>query len=766
MVPSSEMTSYAAPSTSAVMRRLFGGAGDVLATLASRDQGRWLFVVPDPRGFEVIHKPWTQEISHAFAETQGALEDEAVLGGTPVVLSAGRTTDVTRHLATGEYRRLVGFMPVEDEEANLAGPGSARLCSEKVADALAHHLPKRGSATLLVQQAFLSSSQFAVARRTLEAAGSISDVVELGAVGGDLGLHTQIEMAVIRFVRDANQQTRFTRLSKAGERQFVDALDQLARAQDLTRGAFSTALAPGAPWTAARNDPVRTQVAARLAQFSVRLGDIAVLRLGLHPVAVRLADDAQVTVPLLNGIDVKDDLTPAAELAKSVAVSHDEFARHALMPRDIVGRTIGARSQWQLVPEAYGDVVPASTVIVIGVRPESPVPPEFVVAYLRSEQANRLLAVDHGPGGLTRLRVKDLAELLVPVPGLDRVKLATLSHEIERALGSVTLLRNRLTGGLDAAFDARDRVELTRALEELSVPAAPIAKAFDRTEDLLHRCQAVYPYPVARAVRAYVTALDDRDRYDALLDTAEALVMTLGLVGLAWCTERQVDTPAFQQWRQGVQRGGPSYGVWLGVARDAAQCMAEVSENLSGYADALKTTDRRSLHATCNKLVEERNAARHGSPPRSRLKEHSARLQQFDPVLRLVLEQSGFLARLEWVVPRQHVPLPSGQFLVTAHRVMGDHPDFEFTRREEAAARPHDALWIRPDDVTAHLALAPFVGPRICPECGNEEIYYVNKLKNNAVSYKSFDRGHEDKDAGAFAAMSALLEQGPVDRAG
>jgi len=116
------MDALATPRTSGVLRRVFGSAGDVLSVLAGHDDSEWLLIIPDPRGFEIIHKPWSRRRASVGWDGDGVTEED-VLGGSPVVLSAGRASDAVKLLSDGDYRRVVGLMPIEDEDERLAGPG-------------------------------------------------------------------------------------------------------------------------------------------------------------------------------------------------------------------------------------------------------------------------------------------------------------------------------------------------------------------------------------------------------------------------------------------------------------------------------------------------------------------------------------------------------------------------------------------------------------------------------------------------------------------
>jgi hypothetical protein len=144
-----------------------------------------------------------------------------------------------------------------------------------------------------------------------------------------------------------------------------------------------------------------------------------------------------------------------------------------------------------------------------------------------------------------------------------------------------------------------------------------------------------------------------------------------------------------------------------------------------------------------NFLRLERNRPAHFDRPQTQ-EEAELRAARCGPHLEQALRKAELLRNMPWlaIVSVKYRP-KKREFDITAHRVMGDHPDFEpcgFTWTVPVAS---DALYVL--RAGKPVALSPFAASAFCIQCLRKEICYTQKLTSNRgpAILKSFDRGHE-----------------------
>ena len=396
-------------------------------------------------------------------------------------------------------------------------------------------------------------------------------------------------------------------------------------------------------------------------------------------------------------------------------------------------------------------------------------PPNYLAGYLGSALAQRLLA-PAARGTIPRIRPESLRDLPVPVPGLEAPTIFHAVQRIDEAVAASATIAAELTATRDALFDAASPVDMATALTDAANAARAISAALARQSDPAGRLRDVLPYPVARALRTWKITENPKDRYEAMLGIAEAVAVTLGVIGLAWCRHTGVEPDVRRQWVRAVHTSGVSLGHWVDVAEHAAIAARQVGDHAGGFADALRTRrGNRGLLPDLRPLVTERNDARHGGAgPRSRA-EAQDRLQRYELNLNGVIDQLSFLAgtpfRLVESITRDHA---TGLYAARTLRLVGDHPDFE----PETIPTPDglfDGLVYVEFDTDRLLNLDPFCVWSDCPQCLRPEVYYLDRIRNDRTArFRSFDRGHlHESDAAAetlhrsgFSRLPEIGDQG------
>jgi type I restriction enzyme M protein len=358
--------------------------------------------------------------------------------------------------------------------------------------------------------------------------------------------------------------------------------------------------------------------------------------------------------------------------------------------------------------------------------------------------------------------VSQLAVLPIPIPaGLSPHGIEEQLADLDSAIEATLSLLSDLEATRDGRFTASDSDELADRLRDSAETGRVFLGVVDRVQDPAARLRDTLPYPIARAIRAHDIAGDDLQRYEAVLGIAEATAITLGAIGLAWSVETRADIDAQSEWRTKLWRGGVSLGHWIAVANDAARAARSAGDPVGGFANALR--DRRGgrgLRSDLEALVRERNDARHGGAgPRTRA-EALQRISDRSLNLSGLLEGVAFLAGLPfWLVERITLRA-DGMFDVRALRLMGDHPEFEPTVFQSAAALRDGELYVElaPD---RQMALWPSFSWFDCPSCRRPEVYFVDRVQSPTARLKSFDRGHPYASQ-EVAERLAALGLGPV----
>lgn len=285
--------------------------------------------------------------------------------------------------------------------------------------------------------------------------------------------------------------------------------------------------------------------------------------------------------------------------------------------------------------------------------------------------------------------------------------------------------------------------------------STPIAKA--GTEPLpssavLADARRMMPHPVARAIRTLQQANSSKEQYEAVLDAAEILAISVTVTAAAVLRARTGGSvESHESGRRNLSTlrsallagGGATFGTWTNWLEALRRFTASHPDAVPGLSEAFcgdpQATD---LVDHLNTLRTERNRAAHGDRPQS-AGESTLRVTEIRPHLEHALIKAQFLTQLPWLLtiscsyhPRSHT------FDVVAYDVMGDHPDFE--RREFTWPNPvaNDVFYVLGPE--GPVSLSPFVASLFCPQCQQMEVCYAARATKNTgpATLKSFARGH------------------------
>lgn len=269
--------------------------------------------------------------------------------------------------------------------------------------------------------------------------------------------------------------------------------------------------------------------------------------------------------------------------------------------------------------------------------------------------------------------------------------------------------------------------------------------------DELAVARGTLPHPVARSVRVLQQAHVPRDRYDAILDVAEALAITISVTAAAILREQTAGAPgddprvrALATLRSAYTGSGATFGTWTSWLSNLQPLASQRPGMIPGLSEALEVgAGSPGIVDELNRLRLERNRAAHGGRPHT-THEYSARVEELMPRLRAALRRSEFLRQSPWLLTVSSSFQPRSQmFDVVTRRVMGDHPDFEtqnFAWRQPVA---DDMFYVL--GPTGPVLMSPFVASRFCNHCNQVEVCYAYRTgrREGPATFKSFDSGHD-----------------------
>jgi len=260
---------------------------------------------------------------------------------------------------------------------------------------------------------------------------------------------------------------------------------------------------------------------------------------------------------------------------------------------------------------------------------------------------------------------------------------------------------------------------------------------------VLQDTRASLQYPVARAARALQLASSPKDQYEALLDTAEALTITLGITAAGLFRALQLGGQELSGLQAAYVNRGVAQGVWHDVINRLRRYAASNPDVLPGAHDALVDAglEDPGIATDLATLLQERNRAAHGSRPRDR-HEAAARIAELSIPLERALVKARFLVGTTWILTESSSYQPRTQdFKVSALHLMGDHPEFEHHAFTTPDPLPDNACFALGPN--GPFELSPFVVVRYCEFCRQEEIFHADRVQQTkGTSLKSFGRGH------------------------
>lgn len=263
-----------------------------------------------------------------------------------------------------------------------------------------------------------------------------------------------------------------------------------------------------------------------------------------------------------------------------------------------------------------------------------------------------------------------------------------------------------------------------------------------RASKTLSDARSILPYPIARAIRATQLTEDSLEQHQKILDLAEAVSVSLGMVSASWLRDNNPSSPALGMLKEAYLSRGVSQGHWHEVARAAEKSMGQQGQGIPGFVEGNRR-QKTSLGAigALGKLLEERNKSAHGARPHNR-SEAAVRIREIAPFVELAIGRSMYLADSPWIlVENISYRRSDGRWNAQLRRAMGDHPEFDLSTQTLDYPLANDTFYVMAGGRA--LDLTPMLVLRYCDQCRQPEVCYADRVANEGVSLKSFARGHQ-----------------------
>lgn len=391
-------------------------------------------------------------------------------------------------------------------------------------------------ATLAASSAFASSH--AEPRRRLIAAADVCLVAESdGEWAHWLGMHSAYRLSLFCFERRAvgvdPGPSRFLRVPRQAD---TESLTRELRVL-LRQGGGRTdhgyvvreRLDAARPIQYAAFDPLREDRQSALRSLGdVRpLGDLVTIVRGAVNRTVHANALGDAGVPVLAGRDLHAASLADLELTRITRADEDALLRAGDICVAAITRPGERLRVRRIVVDDLPMVADHHLVVLRPVDALTQKQLDFLVEYLRSERAAALLT--HVTTGGPHLRIDQLRELPVPVP--DETLLSALSDLCDTQQ-QLTAWASEVDGAVAGVLaDTTDDSGILQLRSEGQLLRQRVAAA-RQLDDLGYRVRNLFPFPVALPWLRAMTASEDLEGYQGILECAESLTAYLAALSV------------------------------------------------------------------------------------------------------------------------------------------------------------------------------------------------------------------------------------------
>jgi hypothetical protein len=510
-------------------------------------------------------------------------------------------------------------------------------------------------------------------------------------------------------------------------------------------------------WAVSLYDPDLNKLEERLAGIGPTkpLCEVCTIQRG---VSIALHDkNANQGVPLVTRVAQIETPASVSDDVLNVAII-PETERSLLRPGDIVVPAIRGGYPRCVLVQSDVPLVASDHLLILRIS-DGALTSEFLVEYLNSGLARRLIEERYSGSTSPMLTVRSLGSLPVPMLGrpvtLDLREIGNLEAALRHRSDALQLQRQSL-------FDTTSPEAFARAVQDLRRKGEVLSRSLLRADDLSFQVANFYPFPIAYGYRLLASISNSTDLYKEQLRVVENILAFVASVAMSLI--QAADRASVGLDVREVWDGGASPGHWRHII---GKC-CKVLSTYKGHALASSivglhiAAEKRGFGAAVQKLITAKNDFKHDRGPRTE-EEFESATKDIQHTLDTCIKALAFFTEhpvrqvIDFDVTR------TGEVKLRCLALVGDHPGLpqeEIMYRTPLTKRD---LYIAAAGVR-WIPLFPLVVARNCRSCKTRETFFIdkwNRAKGIAMR-KSFERGHEEETDEVVANMSSWLD---VDRA-
>lgn len=469
-------------------------------------------------------------------------------------------------------------------------------------------------------------------------------------------------------------------------------------------------------------------------------------------------------ISLLEARHIRSDGTLSYEDTR-LAVDRKEMRESDqvwLQPDDICIRQIGGWSPGRIfagrVEPQMTPIIASNNVLVLRPREETTEEDtDLALQYLRSESAYQHLSAEYPGDTSIHITVGQLRNLPVPVADEDlRGALRSLTEAAEQferwrqeALDAASSLFDHPT-----AKDGKMHILTTGRRTRQRLRAA------EQQDDLSHRIQTQFPYPIAYRWRTVAASRADLEGYKRVLECAEVLCCYLATIAITTSRATGKEIGYLDHMGERIADGhGTNLGDWVAILREVrdSNSFRKLPDSAPFYEVTRFMPDEEDADKALSSLKDRRDDQAHGRGP-----DGNAVPSAFEEAKEKLLELLGaaeFLSEYPLrYVERTKADVIENRLTYKYREVMGDHPLVPVQEETiDQTTLESESLYIVDRSDGLHL-LRPLLDRRRCPVCGTWSTFYLDSYLDDedACRLKSMEHGHTTTDEGVYKAFQKI----------
>lgn len=570
--------------------------------------------------------------------------------------------------------------------------------------------------------------------------------------------------------------TKFFSIPMSDDTDREDVLDDFERL--LQQGGGETAhgfvhrsqLNPDGTWSYEHLSPERQREIDEIKRLGdvQPLGELFEVKIG-HPFSEDIREKVKQSpdegdIPRIEGRDIRPDGTLSYRDTR-VAVDQGKLGENrqvCLQAGDICVRRVGATHSEgngivaaRVEPHMTTPMIASHNVLVLRSKEETTEEDENVaLQYLRSEAAYRHLSAKCPGDTAIQITVGQLRNLPVPVA----------DENLREALRSLTEAAKQFERWKQEALDATSSLFDHQTAEDGKMHVLTTGRrtrqrlrAAERQDDLSHRIQTQFPYPIAYRWRTVAASRPDLEGYLSVLDCVEVLCCYLATIAITTSRATGKEIGYLDHMGERIAEGyGTNLGDWVSILREVrdSKSFRKLPDSAPFYEVTRFMPDGEEADEALSNLKERRDDQAHGRGP-----EGNAVPSAFESAKEELLELLGaaeFLSEYPLrYVERTEADVIENRLTYKYREVMGDHPLVPVQEETvDQTVLESESLYVAGRSGNLHL-LRPLLDRRRCPECGTWSTFYLDSYDGDqdACVLKSMEHAHTAKDEEIYPAF-------------